>query len=353
MTSEAKPGLEAFVLAHSASVRDAADLLNVSKRSFAMVLDASGRLAGTVTDGDLRRAYLAGIDPGDSVEKVMCASPITLSAGASSVEAVDACRRHRLQHLPFVDGDRRPIDVFCLEKVSEQGNDTFRTAVIMAGGEGKRLRPLTNSVPKPMLKINGTPILEHIITSLEAAGIRRVFLSVNYQSRIIEDHFRSNTPGGMEIEYLRETRQLGTAGSLSLLPRLDEPFIVMNGDVLTTVDFAQLFAFHVKHRGIMTVTATEYRVKVPYGILETANHFLMNISEKPDITLQCNAGVYALEPEVSDVVPPNQSYDMTTLMRQLVRDGLPVNVFPLHEYWIDVGRPEDLDRAAGEMKTRR
>jgi NDP-sugar pyrophosphorylase family protein len=222
----------------------------------------------------------------------------------------------------------------------------FKTAIVMAGGEGNRLGPLTEKTPKPMLPVNGKPILEHIVRNLLGAGLQHIYLSVNYKADIIIEHFGDGRKFGISIEYLQEKEKLGTAGSLSLLPAIpDEPVLVMNGDVITSVDYSSFFAFHVKHRGVMTVAAMEYRVKVPFGTLQTANHFLLSVVEKPEVRFHCNAGVYALDPEALQYIPVNRAYDMTDLMSDLIHNGLPVSVFPIHECWMDIGRPEDLEKA--------
>jgi NDP-sugar pyrophosphorylase family protein len=170
-----------------------------------------------------------------------------------------------------------------------------------------------------------------------------VYISVNYKAEVIIQHFGNGSQFGLKIDYLHEKEKLGTAGSLALLPEpVDEPILVMNGDVVSEIDYQSLFAFHVKHRWVMTVAATEYKVKVPFGTLEIANQFLLRVSEKPDVRFHCNAGIYALQAEALQYIPPGRSYDMTTLIGDLIHYGLPISVFPVHEYWMDIGRHEDL-----------
>lgn len=338
--------LNQYLVTDKATIKEVAAWINQTRLSFAVVIDGSGRLVGTVTDGDLRRAYLADKKLDQSVRDIMCQRPVTVTVGASQEEMLRVMRRHRLQHLPILDPDGRPIDVFRLNQEVAKSDTFFRTAVIMAGGEGRRLRPLTESIPKPMIPVNGRPVLEQIVEGLAKEGAEKVYLAVNYKADMIESYFEDGSRFGVSIDYLRESKRMGTAGGLSLLGEVpSDPLIVINGDVLTSVNYKDFFAFHVKHRCVMTVAATEYRVNVPYGALELANQFLIRIAEKPEVRFHCNAGVYALEPEAFHYVQKNRFYDMTDLIEDVMRDGLPISVFPIHEYWLDIGRPEDLEKA--------
>lgn len=338
--------IKRHLVRQSATIREVADIINREKTGFALVVDSEGVLVGTVTDGDLRRAYLAGRNLNDPIPSIMCTRPITVPVGISHSDAALIAARHRIHHIPAVDGSGKPVDIVRLETVADNFPTAFKTAVIMAGGEGRRLRPYTEHVPKPMLPVQGKPILEHIVGAVKASGVERVFISVNYRAEVISEYFGDGSKFGIAIEYLHEKDKLGTAGSLSLLKDLpDQTILVTNGDVLTKMSYGSLFAFHKKHRGVMTVATTEYRVNVPFGTLQIANQFLLEIVEKPDVRFQCNAGVYALDPEVLQYIPANTFYDMTTLMTDLVHNGLPVGVFPVHEHWMDVGRKEDLAKA--------
>lgn len=338
--------LKKYLIAETATVRDAAAAINDNKTGFALVIDLEGKLVGTVTDGDLRRAFLAGRNLDAPVSTIMCSRPIVAAVGISSEAVAELAKRHRIQFVPLLDGQGCPVEVVRLGTGATSAPGMFKTAIIMAGGEGRRLRPLTENTPKPMLLVDGRPLLEHIVRNLVDAGLQRIYLSVNYKAEVITDYFGNGRKFGIAIDYLQEKEKLGTAGGLSLLPAIpDEPVLVMNGDVMTSVNYSSLFAFHVKHRGVVTVAAMEYKVNVPFGTLEIANQFLLGIVEKPDVRFHCNAGVYALDPEALQYIPVNRAYDMTTLMTDLVHNGLPVNVFPIHEYWMDIGRAEDLEMA--------
>lgn len=341
--------IKKYLVDENATIGDVVTMINREKTGFALIVNRGGKLVGTVTDGDLRRAYLGGRDLHSSISTIMCTRPVTVSDGTPQADVTEVANRHRIRQVPVVNSEGCPIRVAYIESGTASLPGCFQTAVVMAGGEGRRLRPYTEKIPKPMLPVNGRPILEHVLSGLVAAGVKRVFLSVNYRADEIVDHFGDGNRFGVMIEYLRETKKLGTAGSLCLLPNLpEEPILVMNGDVMTSMNYASFYAVHRKHRGVMTVATTEFKVNVPFGTLEIAGQFLLGVVEKPDVSLQCNAGVYALDPEALQYIPTGQSYDMTTLMQDLMRNGLPVSVFPVYEQWVDIGRPEDLAKASGD-----
>jgi NDP-sugar pyrophosphorylase family protein len=222
----------------------------------------------------------------------------------------------------------------------------FAFAVIMAGGEGTRLRPMTHRVPKPMLDIGGVPMIERQIERLVRAGIRRVYISVNYLGHVIEEHFGDGSTHGVEICYLREVERLGTAGALSLLPEQpDAPVLVMNGDILTTSDFGSLFSFHAAYGAHITVAAVDYRVNIPYGVLQVDGAYVTAVTEKPSQRFLCNAGMYAVSPQSLGLIPPATFHDITDLIQKCLDRGLQVAVFPVHEYWTDIGTPDDLEKA--------
>ena len=222
----------------------------------------------------------------------------------------------------------------------------FSFAVIMAGGAGTRLRPLTDTIPKPMVKIGGVPLLERQIRRLVKVGVHRVYISVNYLGHIIEEYFDDGSEFGIEICYLREQERLGTAGALTLLPECPNgPIIVMNGDILTTSDFDSFYSFHVAHDAKITVAAVDHRVHIPYGVIRSEGPFITELVEKPSERFLCNAGIYALSPEVLSLLPRNILSNMTDLVDICLANQLPVAVFPVHEYWNDIGTPDDLERA--------
>jgi len=337
--------LESYFIPPSWTVREATDQINENRDGIALVVDSERVLLGTLTDGDVRRAILRDVSLSDTVQEIMCRHPLTVPIGTAPADALQVMEQHRLRHIPVLDGDGRVLDLIHVGDFLESPN-RFSTAVIMVGGKGKRLHPITQSTPKSMVAVAERPVLEHVIQQVVSAGVEHVYLSVNYMANVIEDHFGDGERLGVRIEYLREEEALGTGGSLRLLPHPPSgPFLVMNGDVLTTADLAQLFTFHTAHRSVMTIAAAEYRLKVPYGTLRLGNHHLLGLEEKPEYSFHCNAGIYAIEPEVLGFLPTAGPCDMTTISDRLLENGLPVSVFPIYERWIDIGNPADLERA--------
>ena len=258
--------------------------------------------------------------------------------------------------VPRVDVDGRFVELIHLwdidpEAARNQHARGFAAAVIMAGGLGKRLRPVTRGdIPKPMVEIAGVPLLERLVRRLASAGVQRVIVAVNYLGHVIEEHLGDGRHLGLSIEYLRETMPMGTAGALSLLPSLPEgPLLVMNGDILTTSDFGGLFDFHEAHRADMTVAAIEYRVEIPYGVLSTEGSRVTGLTEKPSQRFLCNAGIYSLSPHLLAEIP-NRFYNMTDLLQAQIDNGARVVLFPIHEFWSDIGTPTDLERARASFR---
>lgn len=334
--------LEDHLIDVGATIRDVAERLEYTKRSILLVV-RNGTLVGTITEGDLRRAYLTDCRPESPATEIMASKPIVVTVDTPLEERQELLRRHRIQDLPVVDERGQPVDIFSLRPAASRAPRCFLTAVVMAGGEGRRLRPLTDDRPKPLVEVHGKPILEHIVERLASSGIAQIYLAINYRGNMIQDHFGDGSRWGVSISYLRESRKLGTAGALSLLPRVPaEPLLVMNGDLLTSVDFGALWAFHVKHRAVMTVGSVEYIAAIPYGRLQLASHFVVGVEEKPEVRFRCAAGIYVLEPEVIDFINADVDVDMPVLIREVIRAGLPVSAFPIRESWVDVGTPGDL-----------
>jgi dTDP-glucose pyrophosphorylase len=328
---------------------EAVRAIEASRRRIAVVVDEGGKLLGTLTDGDVRRCLLAGGTLQTTVAEVMNDKPISALAGSSNSYLLDIMRRGNIMAVPLIDDAGRFVrlvhltDLVPAEEVHDKAEFAF--AVIMAGGEGMRLRPITDEIPKPMVDIGGVPLLERQIQRLAKAGLTRVYLSVNYLSNVIEDHFGDGSCFGLEIRYLREQEKLGTGGALALLPeRPAAPIVVMNGDILTTSDFSSLNAFHCSHAAEITVAAVEYCVNIPFGVVQNSGPSVTGLIEKPSQRFLCNAGIYALAPSVLEQLPQG-AFNMTDLIGRCLAVGKPVAVFPVHEYWSDIGTPADLDKA--------
>jgi dTDP-glucose pyrophosphorylase len=332
---------------------DAVRAIETSRRRMAVVADEHGGLLGTLTDGDIRRSLLAGGSLDTPVSQAMNRSPVSAEVGSADGYILDLLRKANVMALPLVDEAGRYQRLVHITDLEHRGEDEgvedargFSFAVIMAGGEGTRLRPLTNDIPKPMVEIGGVPMLERQIERLSRAGVKRVYLSVNYLSHVIEEHFGDGSGLGLEIRYLREQERLGTAGALSLLPEQPSgPIIVMNGDILTTSDFGSLYAFHKSYGAHITVGAVDYRVNIPYGVIRADGPFVTGLAEKPSQRFLCNAGIYALSPESLQLLGGVTFTNITDLIETCLERKLPVAVFPVHEYWSDIGTPDDLEKA--------
>ena len=341
--------IASHTLAPHAPLVEAVGAIERSHRRIAVVVDADGRLCGTLTDGDVRRCLLAGGTLETPVRDAMNPSPLVAVAGTSPTELLEMMRQRNVLAIPLVTPERRFQSLVHLSDLASSETlaaaSGFDFAVIMAGGEGVRLRPITQTIPKPMVEIGGTPLLERQIRKLTEASLKKVFISVNYLAHVIEDHFGTGEGFDIEIGYLREERKMGTAGALSLLPQTPErPIVVMNGDVVTTCDFGNLYEFHESHGAWITAAAIDYHVNIPYGVLLADGPFVAGLQEKPSQRFLCNAGIYAVAPQALELLPPDH-YNMTDLIDACLEAGQPVAVFPVHEYWSDIGTPDDLEKA--------
>jgi dTDP-glucose pyrophosphorylase/CBS domain-containing protein len=339
-------------LSTTATVRHAMEKLDSSRAGIILVLAETGHLAGTVTDGDVRRSVLAQRSLTTPITDIMCHRPITASPSDSLERVRELMDIHRIRHLPLVDAAGMPTRLYELQDLVHR-TPTFPCAVIMAGGEGQRLRPLTEQLPKPMLKVGKLPILEQLVKTLSASGIADLYVAVNYKAKVIEDYCGDGRRWHVRIRYLRETQKLGTAGPLTLLPEIPSgPFLVVNGDIVTTSDFSSLYDYHWRHRCVITVGVTVFQVRVPYGVVNLAEHYVLSVDEKPIWPIVCNAGIYAVNPEVLTYLPRGRAVDMTDLLAEMVRNGLPVTAFAIHESWVDVGQLHDLRKAQQQYRRR-
>ena len=340
-----------ILLNSSSSLMEAVKSIELSRRRTAVVVDSGNKLLGTLTDGDVRRCLLSGGSLDTTVNEAMNKNPVFVDDGSPSVYILDLMRKHNILAVPVVDKSKGFLRLVHISELDFSANNSdnlskFEFAVIMAGGEGMRLRPITSTIPKPMVDIAGAPLLERQVESLAKAGLKRIYLSVNYLSHVIEDYFEDGHRFGIEIRYLRENEKLGTAGSLSLLPEVPKkPIIVMNGDILTTTDFASFYTFHCSHEAAVTIAAVDYRVSIPYGVINVEGAYATKIVEKPSQRFLCNAGIYALSPKVLESLVVHEHLNMTDIVSQCFDSGLSVSVFPVHEYWSDIGTPDDLDKA--------
>lgn len=334
-----------LIVPPGASLREVLESITKNSRQAAVVVDADGRLAGLVTDGDLRRAILRGVSLASPVAGVMNRTPVVASASTTRGEALALLRRRLIRHLPLVDADGRLADLVLLDDLLEPRPLPNR-AVLMAGGAGQRLRPLTESVPKPLLRVGGKPLLEIMVERLRDAGVREFHITVHHKSEMIEEHFGDGSRFGVRIRYVRETTPLGTAGALTLLEDIPtEPFFLVNGDILTKCDFRSLLEFHQRSGADMTLGTVHHAGELPYGIIEVEGDRLVRMVEKPRLEFLINSGIYVVEPRAIAHVPRERYFDATELIAALAAAGRLVAAFPITDYWLDVGRHDDFHKA--------
>lgn len=332
-----------------AAILKAIEVINNSSLQIALVVDAEMRLMGMVTDGDIRRAILRNVALGGRVESIMVKDYTVALVTDSQDDILALMRRKDLRHVPIVDQEGRVVDLWVLKDFVKSPPRLENWVVLMAGGSGSRLRPLTEAFPKPLLEVGGKPLLERILLRFVECGLYKIFISVHYKADLIEELIGNGERWGIEIVYLREETKLGTAGALGLLPgRPRLPFFVMNSDLLTKINFKQFLDFHIQTKSIGTMCVKQYDIKIPYGVVNVDGSQLLNLEEKPVHRFFVNAGIYLLEPEVLDLIPEGQYCDMTTVFEELLRRGRRTATFPIHEYWLDIGRVGDYERANGE-----
>jgi dTDP-glucose pyrophosphorylase len=337
--------LEKIIVSCSSKIKDVIDIIDKSSLQIALVLDETGKLFGTITDGDVRRGLLSGFGLESEASEICNKKPVTVLENTSKMKIYDLMDRHSISHIPVVNAEGQVVDLEVLKAFFKK--DYFdNPVVLMAGGLGSRLRPLTNDCPKPLLKIGGKPILEIILEKFCEEGFRNFYISVNYKSDMIRDFFGYGDKYGVNIQYLVEEKRLGTAGGLSLLPGdFNSPFIVMNGDLLTKVNFKQLLNFHLENSSDATMCVREYEMSIPYGVIKTKEENLVDIEEKPSRKFFVNAGIYVLNKELLGMIPKDSFYDMTDLFQLLINKKYKTSAFPLKEYWLDIGRLNDFETA--------
>lgn len=333
------------------TIVEAMQILDTSALQIVLVVNEKGKLVGTVTDGDVRRAILRGVDLQKTfICKIMNANPHTAMIGDSRDKMLATMRSYKILQIPIVDSEGRVVQLATMDYLLSTPAYSNQV-VIMAGGLGSRLGELTKNCPKPLLSVGGKPVLETIVENFKTYGFSNFIFSVNYKAEMIEKYFADGSAYGVKISYIREEKRLGTAGSLGLLRETPvEPFIVINGDVLTRVNFEHLLQFHLVQNSVATMGVREYSIQVPYGVVETQGADLKRIKEKPVHRHFVSTGIYVLNPEVLQCVKKNEYLDMPVLFERLLQKNKKATVFPVNEYWMDIGQKEDLEAANSSYK---
>jgi dTDP-glucose pyrophosphorylase len=338
---------DAIVIASDSTIRAAMEAINANGREFVLIRDAAGSIAGLITDGDIRRGLLRGLTLASPAADVMTRDFVSVAPGLDRAAVLDLMKARTIRHVPVLDADRRLVAIHFLRDLigtSEKPN----IAVVMAGGKGTRLRPLTENLPKPMVEVAGRPILERVVLHLVGHGVRRIYLAVNFMAETIKRHFGDGSAFGCDIDYLHEKKPLGSGGALSLLPRpVEHPLLVLNGDQIIHVNVTAMLDHHRANGCVATLGVGPHQVQIPYGVVSQRAGVLLGIEEKPSMSYVVNRGIYVLEPSVLDHIPSDQDFPITNLFELLLERNISVGVFYFEDLWIDVGRPEDLRRAHG------
>lgn len=350
--------LTALYVTSETSIREVIEVIDRSaKLSLALLVDDLGHFQATITDGDVRRAIMAGIqlealaaDMLPLKAKLPDPEPVTALMGMEPAEQIALMQSRRVRQLPLLDGDGTVIDVVLLQDLLPQAPDALR-AVIMAGGRGMRLRPLTDDMPKPMLPVGGRPLMERIVGQLRESGIDHIVVTTHYKPETIVEHFGDGSGFAVEMTYVQEDEPLGTGGALGLIPATSEPILVINGDILTSVDFRALHRYHQEHGADMTVGVRQFGFEVPYGVVKTDGSRVLRIDEKPRLSLFVNAGIYLVEPAVHQFLDGGTNLSMPDLIQTVIEAGLSVVSYPVLEYWIDIGRIDDYKTAQTDAET--
>ncbi|OBT02723.1 alcohol dehydrogenase [Vibrio cyclitrophicus] len=341
---------ENVLLTSSATILEALEIINEEALRVALVVDQEHHLIGVVTDGDIRRGLLNNLSLKDSITLVMNTDPTVSKVGTKREDLIDLMESTGVLSIPLIE-DGKVVGLETLHSVL--GKNKYPNPVfIMAGGFGTRLRPLTDTCPKPMLKVGGVPILETVVKSFIKAGFSEFYISTHYMPEQIQQHFGDGSNFGVNITYVQEDSPLGTGGALGLLPNdipQDLPLIMINGDVLTKTDFQQLLNFHIESDADATMCVREYDYQIPYGVINGQGNRITSMVEKPVQRFFVNAGIYVVSPRVIQSVEKNQKIDMPTLLEKHMKEREKILMFPIHEYWLDIGRMDDFSRAQADI----
>jgi dTDP-glucose pyrophosphorylase/CBS domain-containing protein len=348
--------IAAFCVSSDATIGDVIERIDANQNGIALMVDADRQLVATITDGDIRRAFMKHFaldrciaDILDEIKDKRYLKPVSAPAGVAREELLVLMEDKSVRHIPLLDDNGRVVDIALRREIYKE-EATDLQAVVMAGGFGTRLRPLTEDTPKPMLPVGDKPLMEHMIGQIRDAGIQKVHVTTHFLPEKITSHFGDGAAFGIDLNYVPETQPLGTAGALRLVKDRSQPLLIVNGDILTNIDFRAMREFHSEHEAKATIAATAYEVKIPYGVLDAPDGVVGRLVEKPSYTYFVNAGIYIIEADIIDLIPENTRFDMTDLMSLLIKQGGKVVSFPIREYWLDVGRPEDFARAQRDIQ---
>lgn len=345
----AQSRLEKVRISPSKTIADAIRQLDEAGTGALILCERSDEFYGLITDGDIRRGFLRGVRFEDLCGRIATKKPFTATIHQRPAEMLEIMNKLDINHLPLVDEKGCTLGLILRQDLTIN-HSLEMSAVIMAGGRGSRLMPLTQDVPKPMLPVGDRPLMERTIEHLRKAGIRRVNVTTHHLSERITEHFRDGSDFGVELQYTTEEHPLGTAGCLGFLGQRKEPTLVLNGDILTSVNYRDLLAYHREVHADLTVGVRHYDVQIPYGVIDCDGAQVTGLREKPTMRFLVNAGIYILEPIVSYFIPLDRKFDMTDLIASLLEAGRKVASFPIREYWLDIGQRHDYDQANEDIR---
>ncbi len=343
---------EQVIINTSLSIKEAIKFIDNKGERIALVTDENQRLLGTITDGDIRRGLINGVELSSTCDKIMCVEPISAKVGVSKNQLRAMFDEHQILHIPILDDEGVLFGLETLQEYIHTDRRIDNPVFLMAGGFGSRLKPLTDNCPKPLLKIGDKPILELIMESFIKAGFHNFYISTHYMPEMIRGHFGDGKQWGVSINYIHEEKPLGTGGALGLLPssEISLPIILMNGDLLTNVNFIELLEFHNQNHGLATICVRNFDYQIPFGVIETEGSTVTSMKEKPTHNYKVNAGIYVLDPLLLIHVETDEYVDMPTLLKRHMDQGEKLLTFPIHEYWLDIGRKEDFIKAQSEVE---
>ena len=333
----------------NASIKQALKVIDKGAIKVAVVLSDDGLLLGMLSDGDIRRALLKGMSLDDSITSIINRDPVVANINDTKERILELANEKKLHQIPIISNGKL-IGIQDIREFLAPKNKPNKV-ILMVGGLGTRLRPLTNDVPKPMLDVGNKPILHTIVENFAKYGYTDIIMCVNYKSEIIKEYFGNGDKFGVKIEYVLENQRMGTAGALSLLKeRPKDDFFVMNGDLLTNVNFEYLHEYHKDSNALASICIRKYEMQVPYGVVNVRANKVTSITEKPTQSFFVSAGIYMFSPIVLDFIPKGVFYDMPTLFSELLKHDFPIHPFPIREYWLDIGRMDEYRRANDEYE---
>ena len=339
--------IDKIKLLPTSTIKEALQVIDAGAMKIALVVNAEDDLLGTLSDGDIRRGLLNGLSLDDSIETIIFKHPTVCGINDSKEEILKIAVSKKLYCIPIVDEKGVLVGIEEIDNILKPASFSNKV-VLMAGGLGTRLRPLTDDIPKPLLQVGDKPILETIINGFAKYGFTHIILSVSYKAEMIEAYFGDGSKFGVNIEYVHEDKRMGTAGALSLMKEsLSEAFFVMNGDLLTNINFEHMLEYHLSNNAIATMGVREYDFQVPYGVVNIEGNNILNIEEKPVHNFFVSGGVYVLSPDVLKMIPDTY-YDMPTLFEKLIEEEKKSISFPIREYWLDIGQTSDFHKANAE-----